>query len=106
MVKNLKRVYEDDFSDAEHLQKVFDGLELVKKILHQHKDLFKSEYYSPWDLNLRQGIRVLETLERKSSFITKLCESLKRKSEPLQTFDGTTYQDEEKKTEHQISVTI
>ncbi|RUR12181.1 Dot/Icm T4SS effector VpdC [Legionella sp. km772] len=98
LVKALEVNHKNQF--MEKMQELYQDLDLLQNIVYKHEDLFKPEYYGRWDLDLRQGRRVLKTLDAKSPYITKLCNYLKRGWEPLQTLaDGELHDDEEHDTE-------
>ena len=88
LVKELHRQgLETDAELHAHQDKtIYEQFNLLREVLYNHPDLFKPEYFATWDLSVRQGTRVLHALNTNDPEITLLCESLKRRSEPLQTF--------------------
>ena len=100
LIKALEKEYKNHFSNAEHVQQIYKDLESVQKILYNPDDLFKPEYYALWNLDLRQGRRVLKSIETKNPYTTQLCSNLKRGWEPLQTVTENGFEDHE--VEHRI----
>ncbi|PJD95466.1 MAG: phospholipase [Legionella sp.] len=73
----------------------FQALHLLKKLLHLSPDVFKPVFYGHWDLNFRQILRVLKTLEcSEKQYAHYLCHSLKKREEPLQVYKGAVFENE------------
>lgn len=100
LVKALEQERRSHFSNVKKCERIYQDLELLEKIIYKHDELIKPEYYGCWNLDLRQGRRVLKTLNSKSTYITKLCDDyLKYSREPTQTLSEPGLQDEEEHVE-------
>jgi NTE family protein len=93
LIKDLRALYLAAQATEEQYKKVYEQLQLLQEVMYTSKDLFRTEYYAQWDLNTRQGERVLNAMKNKDPGLMKLCESLKRRSEPLEDFSGSSLED-------------
>lgn len=62
----------------------YEALKLVQQLLYTHKDLLNPDYYSPWDLNTRQGRKVLQLLSSDAPSAATFIASLGKQPELVQ----------------------
>ena len=68
----------------ERTNHTYEALKLVQQLLYTHKDLLNPDYYSPWDLNTRQGLKVLQLLSSDAPSAATFFASLRKQSELAQ----------------------
>jgi NTE family protein len=78
LINLIKKLEQDPDDDA-----VFDQLKQVQDILYKSELPLSFEYYCRWDLDLRQGARVLKLIQEQSADLLELCSHLRRREEPL-----------------------
>ena len=89
LVKSLKK---------EPSESVYAALKLVQKILDSNKGLVQKEFYAHWNLDFRQGLRVLKLFcadQTYNSTLINLCQSLLSNEEPLQKITGEEFREGE-----------
>ncbi len=95
LIKALSKEHKNQQPNIEKTQAIYQDLRLIRELIYDAGILYKPELYGRWDLDLRQGRRVLNTLKTKNPYITKLCNYFKQGWEPLQTITEDGLQDEE-----------
>lgn len=104
LISELKNEYEKKSVVKAHVQRIFDALNRVERLINHNEDSYNPEFYDHWDLNSSHIIKNLDQLDTKSPNLFQLYKSLKEPCELQGSFDQKHYELEQEPSESQLKV--